>query len=51
MKSKLRVFLSTLALGLAALNSSGADAKIIDTSDMTLVATVDTLGAYDCESS
>jgi hypothetical protein len=34
-------------LGLAALNSSSADATIIDTSDMTLVATADTLGAYD----
>jgi hypothetical protein len=46
-RSKLRVFLSTFALGLVGLDILNAHATIIETSEMTLVATVDTLGTYD----
>jgi hypothetical protein len=34
-------------LGVTAFSVSGANATVIDPSDMTLVATVDTVGAYN----
>jgi hypothetical protein len=47
MKARLWSLASTFALGLGALSTSSANAATIDPTDMKLVATVDTLGAYD----